>query len=471
MSITINKNEVEFSPISVDEVGSVFFWKNRVFRAIKTESVALIKDLFVSGLIKELVEEKIFPASEITSYSLSSYGLVIEHERISPVTLACEWSFSMLQDAALAILKVNNIARRYGFQTKDCHTANLLFDGYRAKFVDLGSFVKLRENEVGWLAFEDFLRLYYFPLKMWARGNYVLARSALVTNRYAEIHEYIYHFFPITRIFNVNFIRGLVNKYFLFKMFSHVTEEKIKEKIKFKFFASFLCYLLKNKLFPCQKINFNKWTKKIENIKRKELETKWGEYHTNINIEASSRFKRVGELVKVLKINSVIELGGNQGFFSQYLQKNVTLNKIVCTDYEEQAVDVLHNATKKNHLPISAAVLDFIFPDNMPLNKPSGERFKQDVALVLAVLHHLILTQNIPITYIFKTIKEYTGKYVMIEFMPLGLHSDNISEFVPTVPSWYTLEWFRQNFVEHFDLITEEKLEINRIIFVGKIKQ
>ena len=47
----INQNEIKIITSSND-VGVVFHWKNRIFRAIQKEHVDLINYLFESGMIK-----------------------------------------------------------------------------------------------------------------------------------------------------------------------------------------------------------------------------------------------------------------------------------------------------------------------------------------------------------------------------------------------------------------------------------
>ena len=54
--------------------------------------------------------------------------------------------------------------------------------------------------------------------------------------------------------------------------------------------------------------------------------------------------------------------------------------------------------------------------------------------------------------------------------MPIGLYSGSMED-TPTLPEYYTLEWFRNSFIKHFDLVKDEKLEINRHVFVGKISK
>jgi hypothetical protein len=56
---------------------------------------------------------------------------------------------------------------------------------------------------------------------------------------------------------------------------------------------------------------------------------------------------------------------------------------------------------------------------------------------------------------------------VLIEFMPLGLFDGTST---PPIPSWYSVDWFRSNFAKQFELLQEETLEENRILFVGRLR-
>ena len=86
----------------------------------------------------------------------------------------------------------------------------------------------------------------------------------------------------------------------------------------------------------------------------------------------------------------------------------------------------------------------------------------------MAPTHHLILTQNLGIGYILDVIAQFSRKYVLIEFMPLGLH-DGVSAH--PFPSWYNEEWFRTEFAKRFEVVERTQLAENRVLFVGKIRR
>ena len=150
---------------------------------------------------------------------------------------------------------------------------------------------------------------------------------------------------------------------------------------------------------------------------------------------------------------------------SRLILKQTKVNSAVCIDYDEGAVDFLYQSAKTENPKIYPAVLDFINPITLDSEESPINRFLSDVVIALAVTHHLMLTQNIPLEYILETISRYSRKYIMVEFMPLGLYDGTC---MPYVPPWYTIDRFRESFQNNFRLILEEQLEENRILFFGE---
>ena len=73
------------------------------------------------------------------------------------------------------------------------------------------------------------------------------------------------------------------------------------------------------------------------------------------------------------------------------------------------------------------------------------------------------------LNHIFDTLEVLSNKYVVVEFMPLGLYFGDMDN-IPPVPEYYTLEWFRNSFSERFEHMLDEEVAINRHLFVGKLK-
>lgn len=77
---------------------------------------------------------------------------------------------------------------------------------------------------------------------------------------------------------------------------------------------------------------------------------------------------------------------------------------------------------------------------NENIRKTPAERLGADIVIALAVTHHLILTQKVKLDTIVELLYSYGKRYVIVEFMPLGLWSEGAINV--EVPDWYNLDWF-----------------------------
>jgi len=470
----IDLNEVTFSNCSLaDNTGRIFFWKDRLFRAISYEAADGVKDMFSCGMIDDLVNNNLFPESWITDYELDGYGLVIEHRKIPVVTYPYEWSFLMLKDAAVTVLKTNLVARKYGYQTKDCHGFNIVFDRLQPKYVDLGSFVKVQDKSKFWMGYIEFILYYYNTLNIWRSGDYYTARRILSDPRSMPYEVYLMYKYSLLRFLNIEILKKITRMYSKLMTISSISSSSIKNKMPYPL-GHFIAYLKDRDLLRSKKVDFSLLIRKVEKFSRKKYFSPWGSYQNEFyddkgNLVPSPRFDRIINIIKSYNIESVIELGGNQGVFSRLLIERTNIEKVICTDYDENAVDTMYRLLKKEMIKIVPAVLDFILPICACCNdEPPYERFKSDGVIALAVTHHLLLSQNISIDYIFRSIKNYSKRYVFIEFMPMGLWD---GKKAASVPPWYNIEWFKSSLKKYFDIILVEELGKNRVLFFGELRK
>lgn len=454
----IDINQIEFSNHTVDPCGRIFYWEGRLFRGIYNESVGLVKEMFDSGMIDELVRKKLIPATTITEYSIDGFGMVIEHKKISRISYPHEWSFSMLKDAMLTILKVNMLSVKYGFQTKDGHVYNIVFDKCLPLFVDIGSFIKTDYSY--WHCYHSFMRCFDI-LKKWSTGNFYYA-SRLISDDYPA------------RYYSINKKISIQNIYNIYLRF--FSKNKIVNGLVLQVSRIF------SRIFPLNKClftinNINILYKKVSKIKYKSGISRWSGYHDALykknDLISTARFDEIAKITLGLgDIKSATDLASNQGVFSRILIRKTSVEEIICMDNDEIAIECLYqkikNQESENNI-IIPVLQNMLWPSAVSYLIPHpSSRFKSDAVYALAITHHLVLSQNFPLSKVLEEIAMYSKKYVFIEFMPLGLYN---GKSPVRVPSWYTADWFRNEFVKTFDIIKEKKLEENRIIFVGKIKQ
>lgn len=461
----ISLSEVSFSPLSIVDIGKVFWWSGRLFRGILIEHVADVKNLFDCGLISVLVGKGFFVKSWITSIELEGYGLVIEHEVIDVPVYPKEWTFSMLKDAAMLVLSINEVILKFGYQTKDCHGYNVLFSNSRPIYIDLGSFCKPRTANNTLFAYSEFMRSYYYPLKIWRSGSeYWGLRSAASVGSLISAADYLKYRWPIFRYMKNSFLNKTMRIINALIIIQHLDPNKLM-----KYLPHWLIPILMQLGGLIGYASISKLKVKVGKIKIPAEVTIWSNYHNEFNQQGSPnttpRFDFVINKITSLKVSSVLELAGNQGSLARLLAEKCQLKTVICTDADSYALDKGYRLAKRDNAKINWAILNpFDFENNyheIDLEK----RFCSEAVIALAVTHHLILTQGYPVDYILDTFARFTKKYLLIEFMPLGLYNGVAA---PPVPTWYNEEWFKAEFTKKFELIDQVQLEENRIIFVGK---
>lgn len=461
----IAQRDLMFSGVSVvDTVGRVFEYQGNIYRLIYKESEKECLELLNCGLIDELVNLNHFPQTYIDSQlEIEGHPLVLKHERYSIIN-HYEWSFEMFKDAAIHILKVNEICNKYGYELKDGHPLNITFHNSKPVFLDFGSFIKKSGDD--WIALDEFLQKCYLPLLLWKEGDYSILRNIIESP----------DLFSENRLLpQQNFVESKYFKQFLVKC------EGYKLKIAGRSFLS------KNINFPLlikiankasriirgkKVIHVEQYQEKINptiidvsQIHKAVNTTEWCDYQDYKQpTQKYPRFSRITELIGEYcsDAKTVVDLAGNGGILSIILNKTQQFNHIFTIDYDGNAIDNAYSYFKEQSVPIDSVYANVVFPFDA---NSFRKRIQSDLAIACAITHHLILRQNIPLYAIFEKFAAYCKKYLIIEFMPLGLWNGHDA---PPIPDWYTREWFRNTFSQYFELLHEEQLETNRIVFIGR---
>lgn len=473
----LNINNLEKNiGLNIDPTGFVFNYEGRFFRAINNSAKKDVLFLFESGAIEELYNNHLIPKTSISELTVEGYDLILEHEKIDIVIYPTEWSFSMLKDAALLVLKVNKILLKYGFETRDSHGYNVLFNHGVTTYIDIGSFGR-KYSKKYWSGLDNFKEFYFYTLFMWSKGNPALARYLLINDgKYVNAKDYEFnnYRFTMTRILPQQllakyfyYLRGLRNLQKLdIKIIRIVKKEKLKRRV-----LKILMVFSKLGLIPNNHVNLNRLERRIIKIKNPTNPTEWGEYHSNLSGEGlfdiDSRFGIIIEYIKKYNIQEVLEIAGNQGLLAEEISKYA--KTVICSDIDEIAVDNMYRRVKRNKFKIYPVLLDFLSPVYLSLYYSESysvyKRYKSEAVIALALTHHLILTRKTPLNNIIEALSFYTKKYLFTEFMPEGLKSGQ-------VPGWYNIDWFREHFIRYFNLLVETPSEKDgsRILFIGEKK-
>ena len=460
----INIDDLTTVNLSIDPVAKLFFYKNRVLRAIQPEFTSHVNNIIHSSLLTELISSNYFPKTWISDIEIDGYTLILEHEMIIHWNYPYEWSFEMLKDVALFILDINKIANRYGYELQDPHPYNVIFNMNQPQYIDFGSFVTKKQSK--WSGYNLYLNYVYTPLYFWSCGYPTIAKNIFLMADIFPEKEYFRFRYAFFALFGNRFFSHMYKVYYSIKIVVLSSDAKLKEKIQspFLYFIAFLIKKIFNNQFSIKKL-----INEIKIFKYKSGTSMWSNYQADIDIQNNERFMKISAYINQLSdAHSLLELASNHGKFASYIYDNSHIKKIIATDYDNTAVDImyLNNKSKQGFLPL---LFDMIRTNGRIEDQPICNRIKCDIVIALAVTHHLILTQDIPIDYIFNTLKNLSHKYVIVEFMPIGLYAGEV-EYVPQLPKYYNVIWFKEKFENYFDLFHDEQLEINRHIFIGTIK-
>jgi len=464
----LKPNELKTATLSIDKVCKLFFHENRVFRAINKEYVNDVQNMFDSGMIQELLDDQLFVDTWISDTKIEGYELVLEHKNIAYWNYPYEWSFNMLKDAANVVLDVNKIANKYGYELFDVHAYNVVFDMSTPKYVDLGSLFKIdKRNGKSWSGYLNFYNSFYMPLYLYKKGFSDIPQSLFLYNGFFSEQDFFKLKYKYASVFGKK-ISGLIYK-------AYSNKRKLSVARYFRVVEKYGKHKRIDQLLKFKKTFQNRYSLKkayrlVNKIKQSNFESYWKEYHTNIDPERNNRFLRITDIIKTdLKdASSLVELASNQGKFANFVLENTQISELIATDYDKNALDEIYvnNKKKDNVLPL---LYDFVRPNSRGCDIKMEQRIKGNIVMALAVTHHLILTQDIELEHIFKVLKAHTNKYVIIEFMPLGLYSGDFDK-TPPIPDYYTLNWFKDIFSKTFEHILDEELDVNRHVFVGKLK-
>lgn len=392
-----------------DPSGFLFSRDNSLYRQINRAYAEDYARLMDSGLYEKLTKANLLiphvetdqaPAEPEAAFK------VIQPERAPFISYPYEWSFSELKEAALTTLAIHKRALKFGMVLKDASAYNIQFVRGKAQLIDTLSFETYREGEP-WTAYRQFCQHFLAPLALMSycdiRLNQLL--KAYIDGVPLDLASAL---LPLKTKFN-------------FGLLTHIhlhagTQKKYSEKT----------------VAPRQTgMNQQAMQGLIENLENtvkrltwKPAGTEWGAYYdaTNYSDSAFEHKKRLVREWTAAKQPAVVwDLGGNTGVFSREAAASGAFT--VSFDIDPAAVERNFQTVKKNKeqnlLPL---ILDLTNPSpaigwNHAERDSFAARGPADLVLALAVIHHLAISNNVPLAQLAEFFASQ-AKWLIIEFVP-----------------------------------------------------
>ncbi|MHC1784736.1 MAG: SAM-dependent methyltransferase [Anaerolineaceae bacterium] len=448
-----------------DPNGFIFFQDGIVYRQINQKYRNNYDLLMSSGLHEKLAEKKVLikhTQAEVTPPEPDEVYLVIQPEAVPFISYPYEWSFSQLKSAALTTLWIQKEALHYGMTLKDASAYNIQFVGGKATFIDTLSFEEAVPGQP-WVAYRQFCQHFLAPLALMACRDIRLSQLFRVYIDGVPL-DLASKLLPWTSHLNFGLLTHIHTHARVQQRFADNSVEVTNQSGQVS--ASGMAGLIDSLESTVRKL---KW---------KPAGTEWGEYYSATNY-SNQAFKEKGKLVsEFLELTGpgqVWDLGANTGEFS----------RIACeAGHQTVSFDIDPAAVEKNYLSARGEKNAMILPLVLDLTNPSAgigwgnqerfslaERGPAGVLLALALIHHLAISNNVPL----RDAAEYfadLGRWLIIEFVPKSdsqvrrLLASRVDIF-----DRYTQHDFEEDFSTFFRLIKKQAIPgTERVLYLFKNK-
>jgi len=403
----IDKNPSSFR----DPSGFVFSDQNTILRQISTYYKKNYQLLKSSGLYEKLVEAKLLiPHSEVPdTFNFPETYKIIKPLKIPFISYPYEWCFSQLKDAALLTLHIQKKALQFGMSLKDATPYNIQFLEGKPILMDTLSFEKYEEGKP-WVPYRQFCEQFLAPLSLMAYTNITLGKLT---------QEYVSGI-PLDLTEQLLPLPSKLNPLVLIHLLLHGKSQKNYTRISKKQKEDHA--FSRNALSGLIDSLYNG----IKGLHPKSVKTVWTHYYEDYHpsYTKKSRTEKKEFVEKYLKINrpgNLCDIGANTGEYSQIAAKNgiVTLSLDNDPTAVEQNYNRIQQNGEKNILPLWIDILNPSPSIGWQNTERSSflSRLQPDAILALALIHHLAITNNVPLSFLADFFSRHC-RLLIIEFIP-----------------------------------------------------
>jgi hypothetical protein len=394
-----------------DPSGFLFSRDGVLYRQVNRKYDQEYVRLMESGLYEKLVKSGLLiPHAEVDGPPAVAAAAfkVIQPERVPFISYPYEWSFGQLKDAALATLAIQRRALKAGMSLKDASAYNIQFVRGKATLIDTLSFEIYKEGQP-WVAYRQFCQHFLAPLALMALKDIRLNQLLRVYIDGVPL-DLASQLLPWTTRFNFGLLTHIHLHAGAQKRYAYAGEE-IKSR------SGGMSRQAMTGLIDSLDATVRK-------LAWKPAGTEWGNYYDITNY-SDAAFEHKKQLVRewVGQVNPALawDLGANNGVFSRVVSGAGSF--VVSFDIDPAAVEQNYRQAKSekeaNLLPL---LLDLTNPspslgwanrerDSFGLRGPAN------MVLALAVVHHLAISNNVPLPQLADFFAE-TGEWLVIEFVP-----------------------------------------------------
>ena len=461
-----------------DPAGQLFRFPGHIVRAVLPEGAADLDAFLASAAARKFTESGHLVRTEALSVGrlteavgaeraaplLAAFpgATFLEHETIPFPSFPYEWPPEMLHAAASLTLDLAEALLEENLGLKDGTPYNVLFRGTRPVFVDVLSVERRQPGDATWLPYAQFVRTFLLPLAAAENLGLPLDQS-LVGRRDGLEPEDVYRMCGALRKLRSPFLtlvtlptwlgaRQDPDDHSLYQKKLHDDPEKAR-------------YILR--------VLFRGLRKSLAQVApRAGKRSAWSEYMAADNNYSREHFAAkqafVESALKEFQPRRVLDVGANTGHFSALAARSGA--SVVAVDSDPVVVgEIWRNASneKNEKLDILPLVVNLARP-----TPSTGWRNREcpgflerarggfDAVLLLAVIHHMLVTERIPLDEILALAAELSTGIVIAEYVdPQDSMFRRLTRGREHLHSGINQQVFENACRAHFDIVRSQAIE------------
>lgn len=444
-----------------DPSGHVLVGEDKAYRLVMPVAADDFTKVRATPLITELIERGwLWPETCIPSETLGDRAkgasFVLEHPLLPLVTYPYEWSFAALKAAALRHLDIQLLALQYDMTLSDASAYNIQFVDTNPVFIDHLSFRPYKSGEY-WLGHRQFCQQFLNPLLLtsrlglpfhnWYRGQL----QGINPESLAKILPW-YERCRLSTLLHV----------VLQAKFTRASRHEVKT--------------VKNRA-PFAKTQFvhmlTGLRKLVASLQPKMDKSEWADYATDHNYhdtEHTEKLTFIRTFAETVKPKQLWDLGCNDGKFSTAALQGGAA-QVYGFDADVGALEQAYHKAAAANLAFFPLLLDLTNPSpamgwRLTERQSWLSRAKPDAVLALALIHHLAISNNIPLVQVVDLLVTLAPQGV-IEFVPkqdpmvqtlLALREDIFVD--------YTVEAFEYYLTQRAQIVAQQQVtQTGRILY------
>ena len=448
-----------------DPSGAIFYYNDKIYRWVSSGVSQFYQNLVAGAFFQNLVHSNFIVPTWPVDLSdepqvVKAYGdkvAYFEHERLDFISFPHEWPFAMLIDAALHILELQYQLLKNNLSLKDATPYNIQFRNTRPLFIDLCSIENISHNGI-WIAYNQFCQTLLYPLLNFSlnltdpRGIYLTRMNGLTLKESVQTIGFR-PFFRYGMIFDY-LIPAIIVKLGTHKIIDITKKDLVIDKT------------LSNSA-NLQLHTVRRLKKAIKKIDLKTGSNDWQKYRQKCSYaDEDYAIKKafIENFLKTSNVKKVIDLGCNLGDFSILAAKKGC--HVTAVDSDHDCVNSLYLLSKQNEYRILHLWMDITNPSPsigwQNTERPdflSRYKGRFDCVFALALIHHLMITNRIPLAEIASLFRKLTSRYLLIEYIgPADSMFCELLKYRNEDYSDFNMKHFEETMSTQFTTLNKSKL-------------